>query len=118
LTGALLARNLGPQLRFRVGPTMQVRPTTVRAGRRARVFGSAGGCAPGNQMILQSEAFPRRTEFAGVPAVFTPVRTDGRYTRRVRIPRARLPGEYQISARCGGGNLGNFRTVEVLAPQP
>jgi hypothetical protein len=48
--------NLGPVLRFRVGPTMNVRPNTVRAGGRVRVFGSAGGCAPGNQMILLSEA--------------------------------------------------------------
>jgi hypothetical protein len=110
--------NLGPRLRFRVGPTMHVRPNTVRAGRRVRVFGSAGGCAPGNEMILLSEAFPRRNEFAGMPAVFTPVRTDGHYTKRVRIPRARRPGEYQIGARCGGGNLGIFRTLEVLAPQP
>lgn len=109
--------NLGPRLRFRVGPTMHVRPNTVRAGRRVRVFGSAGGCAPGNEMILLSEAFPRRNEFAGVPAVFTPVRTDGRYSKRVRIPRARQPGEYRISARCGGGNLGISRTLEVLAPQ-
>jgi hypothetical protein len=110
--------NLGPRLRFRVGPTMHVRPNTVRAGGRTRVFGSAGGCAPGNEMILLSEAFPRRNEFAGVPAVFTPVRTDGRYSKRVRIPRGRRPGEYQISARCGGGNLGIFRRLEVLAPQP
>jgi hypothetical protein len=110
--------NLGPRLRFRVGPTMHVRPNRMRAGRRVRVFGSAGGCAPGNEMILLSEAFSRRNEFAGVPAVFTPVRTNGRYSKRVRIPRARQPGEYQISARCGGGNLGIFRTLEVLAPQP
>jgi hypothetical protein len=107
--------NLGPVLRFRVGPTMHVRPNRVRAGRRVRVFGSAGGCAPGNQMILLSDAFPRRNEFAGVPAVFTPVRDNGRYSKRVRIPRSREPGEYEISARCGGGNLGIFRTVEVLS---
>jgi hypothetical protein len=106
--------NLGPRLSFRRGPTMHVRPAVVRAGARVRVFGSAGGCAPGNSVILLSEAFPRRNEFAGVPAVLTPVRPNGRYGTRVRIPRRRAPGAYEISARCGGGNFGIFRTLEVL----
>jgi hypothetical protein len=108
--------NLGPRLSFRRGPTMHVRPAAVRAGGRVRVFGSAGGCAPGNSVILLSEAFPRRNEFAGVPAVLTPVRPDGRYRTRVRIPQRRAPGSYEIRARCGGGNLGISRTLQVLAP--
>jgi hypothetical protein len=109
--------NLGPRLSFRRGPTMHVRPRTVRAGGVVRVFGLAGGCAPGNDVILLSEAFPRRNEFAGVPAVLTPVGVDGRYRTRIRIPRRRDPGSYQISARCGGGNLGIARALQVQAPR-
>jgi hypothetical protein len=107
--------NLGPRLSFHRGPTMHVRPRVVRAGERVRVFGSVRGCAAGNDVILLSGAFPRRREFAGVPAVFTPVRADGRYGTRIRIPRQRRPGRYRISARCGGGNLGISRTLRVQA---
>ncbi len=106
--------NLGPRLSFRRGPTMHLRPRSVRRGGSVRVFGSAGGCAPGNQMILLSGAFPRGNEFAGVPAVFTPVRADGRYRASIRIPNGRRPGRYAVRARCGGGNLGISRTLTVL----
>jgi hypothetical protein len=108
--------NLGPRLSFRRGPTMHVRPGAVPAGGVVRVFGSAGGCGPGNDVILLSEAFPRRNEFAGVPAVLTPVRADGRYRTRIRIPRRRRAGSYQVGARCGGANFGIARALEVLAP--
>jgi hypothetical protein len=105
--------NLGPRLSFRSGPTMHLRPRSVEAGGTVRVFGSAQGCAAGNQLVLLSEAFSRRDEFAGVPAVSTPVLADGRYHARIRIPRGRRPGDYVISGRCGGGNLGIRRTLRV-----
>jgi hypothetical protein len=108
--------NLGPRLSFRRGPTIHVRPGAVPAGGVVSVFGSAGGCGPGNDVILLSEAFPRRNEFAGVPAVLTPVRADGRYRTRIRIPRRRRAGSYQVGARCGGANFGIARALEVLAP--
>ena len=95
---------------------MHVKPKSVHAGKRVRVFGSAGGCTPGNQVTLISHAFPRIHEFAGVPAVFAKVGPRGNYSRRVRIPRTKAPKRYRISARCGGGNLGVSRRLRVLAP--
>ena len=56
--------------------TMQVSPKSVHAGERVRVFGSAGGCQPGNTVTLISRAFPAKHEFAGVPAVFAKVRAE------------------------------------------
>ena len=109
---------LGPLVGFRrrsAQPSISVFPTTVKAGRRVRVYGSAGGCARGNSVILMSEAFSDEREFAGVPAVFTPVGARGLYNAPVRIPSARQPGGYTISARCGGGNFGIARPLTVLA---
>jgi hypothetical protein len=96
--------------------TMHVKPKSVHAGERVRVFGSAGGCMPGDSVTLISHAFPATHEFAGVPAVFAKVRPSGNYSRRVRIPKGKTPKRYRISARCGGGNLGVSRRVRVLAP--
>jgi hypothetical protein len=96
--------------------TMHVKPKSVHAGKRVRVFGSAGGCVPGDQVTLLSHAFPKTHEFAGVPAVFVKVGPQGNYSRRVRIPKTKKPKRYRISARCGGGNLGVSRRLRVLAP--
>jgi len=96
--------------------TMHVKPKSVHAGKRVRVFGSAGGCMPGNSVTLISHAFPKTHDFAGVPAVFAKVGPLGNYSRRVRIPKTKTPKRYSISARCGGGNLGVSRRVRVLPP--
>jgi hypothetical protein len=108
---------LGPAVGFRrrsARPSISVFPVQVRAGGRVRVYGSAGGCARGNSVILMSEAFPEDDEFAGVPAVQTPVRAGSLYNVSVRIPGDRRPGDYRISARCGGGNFGVARSFTVL----
>ena len=110
-----VADRLGQRLSFGSGPTIRVSRNRVPAGQRVRIFGSAEGCAPGGSVTLLSEAFSRRREFAGVPAVFTRVRANGRYSVRVRIPRSRDPGRYEIGGRCGGGNWGIFRAFRVLA---
>ena len=101
---------------FSEGPSIHVRPRSVRAGQRVRVFGLAGGCPRGDQVTLLSRAFSRRHEFAGVPAVFATVRTGDRYSVRTRIPRGRHPGRYAVSARCGGGNFGITAHLRILAP--
>jgi hypothetical protein len=95
-----------PSVTFREGPSIDVEPRSVRPGDEIRVFGLAGGCPKGDAVTLTSRAFPHTDDFAGVPAVFTPVRAGDRYSVRVRIPAGQAPGEYTIGGRCGGGNFG------------
>jgi hypothetical protein len=107
---------LGPSVTFVVGPSIDVRPEKVRAGRRVVVSGLAGGCPRGDKVTLLSQAFPSVHEFAGVPAVSAKVDGHDSYRVRVRIPAGVAPGPYSIGARCGGGNFGVARTLTVLAP--
>jgi hypothetical protein len=98
--------------------TLNVKPKSVHAGERVRVFGTVGGgCVAGDTVTLLSEAFPHTEEFAGVPAVMTPVRPNGTYSKRVRIPRHRHRGIYTVSGRCGGGNFGISRKLRVRRPR-
>jgi hypothetical protein len=97
------------------GPSIHITPGTVHAGQRVQLSGSAGGCQVGDRVTLLSAAFSPRHEFAGVPAVFARVRTDGHYGHSVLIPRARRPGRYSISGRCGGGNFGVTAHLRVLS---
>ncbi|HWM08383.1 MAG TPA: hypothetical protein VNO82_03540 [Solirubrobacteraceae bacterium] len=116
VAATVLALVLLPGTALAQDPTMRVQPRSLFPGERTLVSGSAGGCTPGNDVILMSRAFPGTREFAGVPAVFTPVRADGTYRARIRIPRRRDPGSYTITARCGGGNLGLTRRLRVRRP--
>jgi len=95
------------------GGSIQVGPHKVEAGHRIRIRGSTGGCPKGERVTLLSKAFPHRHEFAGVPAVYTRVRSGGKFHRRVRIPQHRKPRRYAVTGRCGGGNfaLAHFRVV-------
>jgi hypothetical protein len=103
-----------PPTALGAGASIQVSPHKVRAGNVVTVSGSAEGCPVGDYMTLLSQAFHRTHEFAGVPAVFTPVRADGSFDQMVRIPRRRAKGTYSISGRCGGGNLGVTAKLRVL----
>jgi hypothetical protein len=100
--GALLALPAGA---VAVGPSIHVSPTTVTAGHHVRVYGRAGGFPACDRVTLISRAFRHTHDFAGLPAVFTPVRAGDHYSVRVRIP-ASKHGRYAITARCGGGNFG------------
>jgi hypothetical protein len=102
-----------PPITFAVGPTIHVHPSTASAGHRVRVYGFAGGCPQGDQVTLISSAFAHTHDFAGLPAVFTPVRAGDRYSVRVRIPSSKH-GRYAISARCGGGSFGVTAQQRVL----
>ncbi|HKF79945.1 MAG TPA: hypothetical protein VKB17_03885 [Thermoleophilaceae bacterium] len=96
-------------------PTIRVSPNRAYRGEVVRVFGSvAGGCAVGGQVTLTSRAFSRVHEFAGVPAIFARVRSNGSFSKRTRIPRRRKPGRYSIRGRCGGGNLGVSARLRIL----
>ena len=113
-SGTVVALTLGiwaPALA--AGPSIHVTPSTVRAGRHVRVSGGAGGCPAGDRVTLISRAFSHRHEFAGVPAVFARVKSDGRYGVSAPIPRGRRAGRYSITGRCGGGNFGVTAELRV-----
>jgi hypothetical protein len=94
-------------------PSLTVAPPSVVRGHFVILSGSAPGCRVGNTVTLISHAFVRTHVFAGVPAVFTPVRSGSRFAVRTRIPVTRAPGRYSVTARCGGGNLGVLRHLAV-----
>jgi hypothetical protein len=91
---------------FGASTSLDVTPTTVKAGHRVVVSGNANGCPEGDRVTLLSKAFSPRHEFAGVPAVFAKVTTGAHFGHSVQIPARTRPGRYTITARCGGGNLG------------
>jgi hypothetical protein len=96
--------------------SIRVHPHRVEAGHSLRIRGSADACPVGDRVTLLSRAFPHRHEFAGVPAVYTRVRSGGHFRRRVRIPAHRDPGRYSVTGRCGGGNLGVTAHFRVIRP--
>jgi hypothetical protein len=65
-------------------------------------------------VTLISRAFSHRHDFAGLPALYARVRTNGDYSVRTRIPVTRRPARYRIGGRCGGGNLGVSARLRVL----
>jgi len=122
ITGRCGGGNLGVAARLRVlgragvSAALHVVPARVRAGSSVTVTGSVGaGCARGEHVTLISHAFPATHEFAGVAAVFALPGAGGRFATRVRIPPGRAAGDYLITGRCGGGNLGVVARLRVLA---
>jgi hypothetical protein len=99
--------------------TLQVSPRAITAGDTVVVSGSVGpapaGSACATSLLLLSRAFVHTDEFAGVPAVTAAVRPDGTFTTSTRIPRSTPAGTYDLSGRCGGGNIGVSATLEVRA---
>ena len=96
------------------GPSIRVQPASVHAGQRVVISGNVGGCPVCDRVSLLSKAFSHRHEFAGVPAVYARVRSNGRYGHSVLIPSGRAAKRYVITARCGGGNFGVSAHVRVL----
>lgn len=94
---------------------LTVTPKTVRRGGTVLVRGVAGGCTAGDSVTIISHAFSPARSFAGVPAVFAQVGAAGRFSTHARIPTARAPGRYVLTARCGGGNLGISARLTVTA---
>ncbi|MGZ4335260.1 MAG: hypothetical protein ACXVRJ_13455, partial [Gaiellaceae bacterium] len=94
---------------------LTVKPSKVRHGATVLVQGVAGGCTAGDTVTVISHAFSARHSFAGVPAVFAQVGSAGRFSATTRIPLARQPGTYTVTARCGGGNLGIVAHLTVTA---
>jgi hypothetical protein len=106
--GSPVIRRASDRIRIAAKPFIETSPGRVRRGELVRVFGAVPGCPRPDQVTLISEAFPGPGEFAGLPAVYTPVRAGHRFSVRVRIPSDRNPGRYSISGRCGGGGFGNW----------
>jgi hypothetical protein len=84
----------------------------VPQGGLVRITGAAPGCAAGNEVFVISRAFSRVHEFAGVPAAVAKVRAGGRFSASARIPRSRAPGNYALTARCGGGQSRSLKDAD------
>ena len=102
--------------------TLQVSPPSVTAGDPVTVSGWLPP-APGSQcatgVTLLSRAFVGTHEFADVPAIGAAVKADGTFTVTTKIPRSKAAGTYDITGRCGGGNIGASATLVVrAAPTP
>jgi hypothetical protein len=92
--------------------TIHATPNPVQHGQVVVLHGRVSGCE-GERLTLLSEAFKHGNEFAGVPAVIVRVRADAHYRKGTRIPAGRAPGKYQITGRCGGGNIGALEKLKV-----
>jgi hypothetical protein len=109
-TVALLA-SAAPAL----GQSLSASPTSVAPGGSVTVSGNVGsGCTHGDQVTIISGAFGGTQEFAGVPAVSTNSNAAGAFSASAPIPASRAPGNYSLSARCGGGRFGDA-TISVTA---
>jgi hypothetical protein len=126
ISGRCGGGNLGVSATLTVRPVtttppvaLRVSPRSVAAGDTVTVSGSVGpgqaGSACASSIELLSRAFDDTHEFAGVPAVMAAVRPDGTFAATTRIPRSRPAGTYDLSGRCGGGNIGVSAILEVRA---
>jgi hypothetical protein len=96
--------------------SLTVAPSPVHRGNRVIIRGNVGGgCPVGDAVTIISKAFAHTHDFAGLPAVFARVRSGGKFGIRPRIPSTKAVGNYGVSARCGGGNLGVSATIHVAA---
>lgn len=117
-TLALIAA-LWPAMTADAAPSssLHVTPSTVAAGSQVQV---SGMCEANTDGFALSTAFLHDAthDFAGVGAA--PFQTDGsgNFSVSAQIPATRAPGTYQVSARCGGGNLGIQVTLTVTSAAP
>jgi hypothetical protein len=92
---------------------LTISPAIVHRGGTIHISGNAGGCGVGSTVFVISRAFVHTHEFAGVSAVLARVRAGGVFRATTVIPRGRRPARYNVTARCGGGNLGVLVHVTV-----
>ena len=96
-------------------PSLTLTPSSVKRGHTVLIKGSANGCPVGDAVTIISKAFVHTHDFAGFPAVFARVRYSGSFRVTTRIPATKRPGRYNVTARCGGGNLGVLKHLTVRA---
>jgi hypothetical protein len=90
-------------------PRLSVQPTSVARGGTVTVSGR--GCLAGDVVYLISPPFVGNAFVQH--SVATTARSNGSFSRHVRIRRYVHPGRYLITARCGGGNLGVAARLRV-----
>jgi germination protein M len=90
-----------------------VTPTTVPAGGVVRVSAARSPCLAGDQVTLISAAFPGHA--FGQGAVYGRAGSHGSFAVSARVRSGLRPGEYQVTVRCGGGNLGVAASFRVVA---
>jgi hypothetical protein len=95
--------------------SLALTPTSVHRGHVVAIHGNAGDCLAGDAVTIISRAFAKTHEFAGVPAVFAKVKANHRFATSTRIPSTKHAAHYDVTARCGGGNLGVLAHLVVLA---
>ena len=100
--------------------TITASPSSVAVGGQVTLSGDVlangqPGCTVPGEATLISPAFNGLGEFAGVGAVTAPVDAAGNFATTVTLPATTAPGTYEISGRCGGGNLGVTATLTVVA---
>jgi hypothetical protein len=100
-----------------------VTPNTVAIGGTTTVSGDVlvngqPGCAVPSQVTLISNAFAGLGEFAGEGAVTVDVDATGHFSSVVNLDSRVAAGVYDVTGRCGGGNLGVSATLTVAELPP
>jgi hypothetical protein len=100
--------------------TISANPSTVVAGGQVTVSGDVlangtPGCTVPGEVTLISPAFAGLGEFAGTPATVATADASGNFSTTVTIAASVAPGTYDITGRCGGGNLGVTGSITVMA---
>jgi hypothetical protein len=94
--------------------SLHVTPATVAAGGSVQVNGT---CEPNTSGFAISHAFLHDAshDFAGVGAANFTTNAAGNFTVTAEVPASITPGSYDVTGRCGGGNLGISVTLTVTA---
>ncbi len=90
-------------------PRLTVQPKSISPGGTVTVAG--WGCRAGDLVYLISPPFVGHAFVAH--SVATRARSNGAFSRLVRIRTSIRAGRYLITARCGGGNLGVAAALHV-----
>jgi hypothetical protein len=94
---------------FGATPRLTVQPKSIARGGTVTVSGK--GCRAGDLVYLISPPFVGHAFVSH--SVATRARSNGSFSRRVRIRTSIHVGRYLITARCGGGNLGVSAALRV-----
>jgi LPXTG-motif cell wall-anchored protein len=99
-----------------------VNPSSVPAGGQVHLSGDVlapggqPGCTAPGPVTLISHAFTGLGEFAGEGAVNLNVDASGHFSQTVTLSSTVTPGTYDVTGRCGGGNLGVTASITVVLP--